>query len=159
MLSKEGVFLGLDWSQTCTIFQASLRGWPLSTLALAFPTKATLLEAAIEGRLLSIPRASPETIYKYFPDSDKSVKGHTEQQWQGVRSTEEDPNQVKREKDIHIKVWDLRETIYSNQTGRFPFKSYQSYCYVMIMVETVKRSCNNSVLMVCYTTEKFRVER
>ena len=102
---------------------------------LGFPTKATLLEAAREGRLLGIPFASPENIHKYFPESDETAKGHMEQQRQGVRSTKEEEKQIKREKDIQIKVWDLKSTTYSDQTGRFPFKSYQGYRYLMIMVE------------------------
>ena len=36
-------------------------------------------QAAMQGRLVGIPFATPENIYKYFPDSDETAKGHTEQ--------------------------------------------------------------------------------
>ena len=91
---------------------------------LGFPTKATLLEAARKGRLLGIPFTSPENISSYCPESDETAKGHMEQQRQGVRLTKEEQAQQKQEHDVHVKVWDLRETTYSDQAGRFPFKSY-----------------------------------
>lgn len=50
-------------------------------------------------------------------------------------SMKEEPKQAKKEKNVHIKVRDRRETTYSDQTGCFSFKSYHSYCYLMIMVD------------------------
>ena len=105
---------------------------------LGFPTKATLLEAAREGRLIGIPFATPENIHKYFPESDETAKGHMEQQRQGVRSTKEAEQVTKESKkvqDVHVQVWNLRDTTYSDQTGRFPFTSYRGFKYLMVMVE------------------------
>lgn len=55
--------------------------------ALGFPKKATLLTAAKHGNLTTFPGLTVENITKYFPESDKTQKGHMKQQKQGVRCT------------------------------------------------------------------------
>ena len=107
---------------------------------LGFPTKATMIDAAREGRLVGIPFASVENIHRHFPESDETAKGHMEQQRQGVRSTKEQSHERTKERDVHVQVWDLRRTSYSDQTGRFPFRSYRRYRYLMVMVE-IDSSC------------------
>ena len=41
----------------------------------------------------------------------------------------------KKEQDVYVKVWDLKHTTYSDQTGRLPFSSYAGHKYLMVMVE------------------------
>ena len=82
-----------------------------------------------------------------FPESDETQKGHMKSQRQGVRSTQEKEqsenekeNDVpeepkKRHKDVAIKVWDVKEKIFTNQIGKFPFQSVGGHIYLMVMVE------------------------
>ena len=94
-----------------------------------------MIDTAREGRLVGIPFASVENIHRHFPESDETAKGHMEQQRQGIRSTKEKSHERTKERDVHVQVWDLRRTSYSDQTGRFPFQSYRRYRYLMVMVE------------------------
>ena len=85
-----------------------------------------------------------ENINKYFPESEKTVKGHINQQRQGVRSTKpkdfQKPNASseigKKERDVYMKfvdLWNPKETIYTDQTGAFPATAQSEASYVMIM--------------------------
>ena len=79
--------------------------------------------------------------------------GHLDAKRAGTRSTknkfqsvslptasEEDfkPLLGKKNRDVYIKMvetWDMKNTIYSDQTGKFPVKSRVGNRYIMIMVE------------------------
>ena len=64
---------------------------------------------------------------------------------QGVRSTQnqepegeeasptEEPK--KKHKDVYCKVWEPKEKIFTDQTGKFPYQSVEGHRYMMIMVE------------------------
>ena len=54
---------------------------------LGTPTRATLLNAAQHGNLITFPGMTPENISPHFPKSDETQKGHMKQTKQGVRST------------------------------------------------------------------------
>jgi len=41
----------------------------------------------------------------------------------------------KKERDVYTKVYDVRETIFSDQTGQFPKRSLSGNKYIMVMVE------------------------
>ncbi len=82
-------------------------------------------------------------LHKYFPDSDKTQKGHMKGQRQGIRSAKqkaldhlvdlekivkikvepgtEVPSPAKRFNDIFVCVEDLAESIHSDQTDVFPY--------------------------------------
>ena len=93
-----------------------------------------------------------ENVSKHFPQSEETVKGHMNHQRQGVRSTqpktraeqasepvELDSSQEigKKERDVYSKVvdlWDMKGTIYTDQTGKFPTKARSGSRYIMIMV-------------------------
>ena len=72
------------------------------------------------------------------------------QQMQGVRSTKardanstpaapetpSDPPEPKTcHNDVYVKVWDTKEKVYTDQTGKFPFQSVSGNRYLMVMVE------------------------
>ncbi|KAL7542018.1 hypothetical protein ACHAWF_007069, partial [Thalassiosira exigua] len=105
---------------------------------LGFPTKAAMLSATRAGRLLTIPFATVANINEFYPETNEMPKGHLDQQRQGVRSTREtnednikamELSGAKKEHDVYVKVWDLRETTYSDQTGVFRFRSYRGHRY------------------------------
>ena len=41
---------------------------------------------------------------------------------------------IKKEHDVYVKVLDLKETIYTNQTGQFPFTSSEGNRYIMVAI-------------------------
>jgi hypothetical protein len=113
--------------------------------SLGFPTKAAMLDAAASGRLVGIPFATVTNIRKFYPETKATPKGHLDQQQQGVRSTKAAQSQgvnsrktgiqLTPERDVHVAVWELKHTTYSDQTGRFPYTSYKGNKYVMVLVE------------------------
>ena len=80
---------------------------------------------------------------KYYPETVETPKGHLNQTRKGARSTKEKPFeeydttelQGKKKKDVYIKVYNVRETIFSDQTGKFPTRSKSGNKYIMVMVE------------------------
>jgi hypothetical protein len=83
-------------------------------------------------------------VKKYYPETTEPTKGHLNQSCKNVRSTKSKPkpfeiaNTIKRkgkkEHDIYTKVYNVRETIYSNQTGQLPTRSLSGNKQIMIMV-------------------------
>ena len=115
--------------------------------ALGFPTKATWLKAIRLGNFVGWPLVTVENVSAHYPETDETPKGHMNAQRQGVRSTKpkasadfetaSDAKQArgKKEQDVYFKVYDMKHTIYSDQTGRFPVQSKSGNKYVMVMVE------------------------
>ena len=114
--------------------------------ALGFPTKATMIKAIRNGWLIGWPGLTIENVNTFFPESDATHKGHMKAQRQGVRSTKEkekstdseenkSPAAGKREKDVFIKIWDTKEKMFTDQTGKFPYQSVNGNRYLMVMVE------------------------
>ena len=110
-----------------------------------FPTKSTWLKAIRKGNFVGWPLLTVENVNKYFPESEETQFGHLSQQRQGLRSTkvkQQDIEEVdksltvgKKERDVYCKVYELKETIYSDQTGKFPTRSSRGNSYIMVMIE------------------------
>ena len=91
------------------------------------------------GNFSTWPLLTQHNISKHFPKSNKTIMGHTNQQWQGVRSTKTPTKQLqadvilppitehsteRQDKDTIITgVYALTNTIYSDQMGRLPYRS------------------------------------
>ena len=143
--------------------------------ALGFPTKETLLAAARANFLTSWPSLNVRNIAKHFPESDETQKGHMRHQRKGLRSTkvpilqanvteeqrktyEDELKTLKlKEKDIYVTVWEEKELIYTDQTGKFPHTSSRGNKYVMvlyyidgsyIMMEPMKSRHENKMIRV-----------
>ena len=119
--------------------------------ALGFPSKETLLAASRLGFLTSWPGLNVTSINKHFPESVETQKGHMKHQRQGVRSTKTQQlqadattqEQVELEKqlkalkqkhrDIFIRVYEEKELVYSDQTGKFPTTSSRGNKYLMVL--------------------------
>ncbi len=54
-----------------------------------FPTKATFIDAVRNGNYSTWLKLTVTLINRYFPDSDKMIKGHLKGQCQGIRSTKQ----------------------------------------------------------------------
>ena len=70
---------------------------------------------------------------KYYPETTKTPKGHLNQSRKNVRSTktkpkpleEDDTNTLRGQKirDVYTEVYDVRNTVFSDQTGKLPTRS------------------------------------
>ena len=113
--------------------------------SLGYPMAATWLKACRAGNLVGFPFADVKYIRKYFPENDETAAGHMQRQRANVRSTRKAPVPLetidttaltgKKDGDVYIKVYEAKETLYTDQTGRFPVASRSGNRYIMVMVE------------------------
>jgi hypothetical protein len=119
--------------------------------ALGFPAKETMLAAVRAGFLTSWPGLNVTAINKHFPESVETQKGHMKHQRQGIRSTKVpivQPNVTEEERiaieqalktikqkqrDIYVDIWEEKELVYSDQTGKFPTTSSRGNKYLMVL--------------------------
>jgi hypothetical protein len=123
--------------------------------AASFPPKSTWLKAVRQGNYSTWPLINVNNVAKYFPESVETQMGHMQGQRQGVHSTcpvdapgtindGNPPNitvpvsnpastaQIVAH-DVLIRGIDLKDTMYTDRTGHFPFISSLSNCYIMIL--------------------------
>jgi hypothetical protein len=108
-----------------------------------YPVKSTWLKAVKAGNYIGWPLLTKQTVRKYYPETTEMPKGHLNQARKNVRSTEPKPieeihsNQLrgKKVKDIYVKVYDVCETVFTDQTGQFPTRSQSMNKYIMVMVD------------------------
>jgi hypothetical protein len=104
--------------------------------AVGFPTKQSWLRAIRRGNYYFWPLINLKNVAWHFPESEETQKGHMRGQRQGVRFTKKKrwdadvtsfpiepspqitPHICKG--DIMIFNYDLKSTMYTNQTGLFP---------------------------------------
>jgi hypothetical protein len=84
-------------------------------------------------------------VHKHFPQSGEMQQEHMRIQRQGVCSTKTarcttpvtpslaTPSHTMH--DVYIKMYDTRETVYSDQTGKFPLTSSKGNRYQMILLK------------------------
>jgi hypothetical protein len=113
--------------------------------AAGFPTKPSWLKAIRRGNYNSWPLINVKNVAKYFPESEETQKGHIQGQCQGVRSTKRTESTLAKDnkdlnapphdskRDFLITVYNLRNTIYTDQTGKFPHISSLGNQYIMIL--------------------------
>jgi hypothetical protein len=108
-----------------------------------YPVKSTWIKAIRAGNYIGWPLLTEQNVKKYYPETTETPKGHLNQTRKNVRSTKPKPleethsNQLRgrKVKDIFVKVYDVRETVFTDQTGQFPTKSQSGNKYIMIMVD------------------------
>jgi hypothetical protein len=99
-----------------------------------FPVKSTWIKAVKAGNFVGWPLLTKKNIAKYYPETDETPKGHMNQTRKNVRSTKakRQPLEVcntaaslkgQKVQDVFVKTYDVRETIFSDQTGKFPTQS------------------------------------
>ena len=92
-----------------------------------YPVKSTWLKAVHAGNFHGWPLLTAANIRKYYPETVKTPKGHMNQTRKNVRSTKakafEECNSSKlygkKKQDIYTQVYEVRETVFSDQTGQF----------------------------------------
>ena len=110
-----------------------------------YPVKSTWIKAIKAGNYNGWPLLNERNAAKYYPETSETPKGHMNQTRKNVRSTKPKPTplevpnnttlQGKKVRDVFLKIYDVRNTVFSDQTGRFPTTSQSGNKYIMVMVE------------------------
>eukprot|EP00804_Cyclotella_cryptica_P009107 CCRYP_003191-RB/>CCRYP_003191-RB protein AED:0.38 eAED:0.33 QI:0/-1/0/1/-1/1/1/0/471 len=109
-----------------------------------YPVKSTWTKAIKASNFHGWPLLTAKHVLKYYPETVKTPKGHLNQTRKNVCSTKpkhpfEELHSTKlhgkKERNIYTKVYDTRETTFTDQTGKFPTRSQAGNQYVMIMVK------------------------
>ena len=107
-----------------------------------YPVKSTWLKAVKAGNYVGWPMLTERNVQKYYPETSETAKGHMNQTRKNVRSTRSkmetcDTSQLrgKKMRDVYITSYNVRETMFSDQTGQFPTRSQRGNKYIMVMVE------------------------
>jgi hypothetical protein len=111
-----------------------------------YPVKSTWIKAVKAGNFVGWPLLTEKNIAKYYPETEETPKGHMNQTCKNVRSTKpkRQPLEVchtaaslrgRKVQDVYVKTYDVRETIFSDQTGKFPTQSQRGNKYDMVLVE------------------------
>ena len=104
-----------------------------------FPIKSTFLKIIQKGNYLTWTLINVKNVNKKFPESEETQKVHLRNQYQGLRSTKK-PNSttdlnsayiielpiIEKRKYIYTITYNTRETIFSDQTGKFPHTRWLS---------------------------------
>eukprot|EP00804_Cyclotella_cryptica_P003566 CCRYP_002170-RA/>CCRYP_002170-RA protein AED:0.36 eAED:0.36 QI:0/0/0/1/0/0/3/0/313 len=103
---------------------------------------STWIKTIKAGNFHGWPLLSTTNALKYYPETAETPKGHLNQTRMNVCSTKpkhpfEELHSTKlhghKERNIYTKVYNTRETIFTDQTGKFPTCSQDSHQYIMIM--------------------------
>ncbi len=85
-------------------------------------------------------------VNRHFPELEETHKGHMKKQWQNIRSmrvketstaaeNDSPPTVQKKEHDVYIQIFNVEETMHTDQTGCFPANSSSGNKYIMMLVE------------------------
>ena len=110
--------------------------------------KSTWMKAIRAGNFVGWPLLTVENVHKHYPETEETPKVHLNQSRHRVRSTkykatplptievtDSEKLRGKKERYLYTKVYEAKLTIYSDQTGRFPYYSKRGYKYIMVMVD------------------------
>ena len=97
-----------------------------------YPAKSTWIKAIRAGNYVGWPLLTVKNVHRHYPETEETAKGHTNQSPAGTRSTKPKPEPLleptpeelkpllnKKERDVYIKVWNCKGTVYTDQTGKF----------------------------------------
>jgi hypothetical protein len=111
--------------------------------AAGFLVEKTWLKVIWRGNYNSWPLINITNVACHFLESEEMQKGHMRSQQQGVRSTKKKPLDAfpdtptipphESKRDIFIRIYKLKKTMYSNQTGCFPKVSSLGNKYIMVI--------------------------
>ena len=110
-----------------------------------FLVKSIQITAIKSGNDIDWLLLNKKSVAKYYPETVEIPNGPLNQTRKNVRSTQlalfpleiSDATtlQGKNQRDVYTKVYDVRNTIFSDQTGQFLKKSQRGNKYLMVMVE------------------------
>ena len=112
------------------------------------PTKSTQVKANRLGNYTTWTGLTIKDTNKYFPEADKTQKRHIRQIRLRVISKRENTQVLqpasegkninittKNHYNIYVKLTDMKNTIYNDQTCKLPVSSRRGHKYIMILCE------------------------
>jgi hypothetical protein len=104
------------------------------------PTKSAMLQAVIDGHLITWPGLTEEAINKHLKLTPATAMGHMNQRRQNIRSTSKAPieKQPTPDTDLGTKTHLMYAVVvdqgqlYTDLTGKFPVRSSKGNSYVMV---------------------------
>ena len=110
-----------------------------------YPVKSTWIKSIKTGNYVGWLMLNKRKIARYYPETNDTPKCHLNQSRKNVRSTKLKRIPLKipkkatlpgqKSRDIYTSVYEIRNTVFSNQTGQFPTLSQRGNKYIMVMVE------------------------
>ncbi|KAL7544208.1 hypothetical protein ACHAWF_007592 [Thalassiosira exigua] len=110
-----------------------------------YPVKSTWLKAVKAGNFQGWPVLNERNVNKYYPDTAETQKGHMNQTRKNVRSTKPKQHAFEEVKDgrlrgqkvrdVYTAFYDVRETLFSDQTVQFPTRSLSGNRHIMVAVD------------------------
>jgi hypothetical protein len=110
-----------------------------------YPVKSTWIKAVQAGNFIGRPLLTVKNLQKYYLKTTETPKGHLNQAQKNVGSTKVKAQPFKdvqshllrgrKVKDIYTTVYDVYNTVFTDQTGKFPQRSQSGNAYIMVMVE------------------------
>ncbi|KAL7508361.1 hypothetical protein ACHAXN_006033 [Cyclotella atomus] len=104
-----------------------------------YPVRFTWIKAVKAGNFIRWPLLTEKNIAKYYTETDETPKGHMNQ----TRKNYSETTRHKKEQDVFVKTYDVGETIFSDQTGKYPVQSQRGNKYIMVIAEID----SNAILM------------
>ena len=118
--------------------------------ACGYPAKSTWIKAIRNGNYAGWPLLSVKNVHKHYPETDETPMGRLNQSRANVRLTNKKrvplpeatasalaPLVGKKKRDVYMKIvdtHDIKNTIYSDQTGKIPVRARSGNRYIMVMV-------------------------
>ena len=141
--------------------------------------KSTWLKAIRNNHYIGWPLLNVTNVGRHYPKTIKTPRGQLNQAPANVRLTKPKPAPFedvsaeelakafnKKERDVFIKIWDVEETVHSNQIGKFWVQSQTRNKYIMIMTHidssavlaepTKKRTAKEMIRAYCALLAKLR---
>ncbi len=112
--------------------------------AAGFPTKDSWVKAIKNGNYNTWPGLTVDNVNKHFPESVETQKGHMKKQRQNVRSTKQVVDLLSEDEELTrsvtkhslvIKIFNAADTVYTDQTGKFPVQSSRGNTSLMVMYD------------------------
>ena len=110
-----------------------------------YPVKCTWAKSIKAGNYIGWQMLTERNVSRYYPETNKTPKGYLNQSRKNVRSTKpkctplEVPKiatlQGHKVRYVYTSVYEVRNTVFSNQTGQFPTRSQRGNYYIMVMVK------------------------
>ena len=134
-----------------------------------YPVKSTWLKAIHNNHYVGWSLLNVTNVHRYYPETVETPRGHLNQTPANVRSSkpklapfkEASAGEFakafnKKEGDVFIKIWDVEETVHSNQTGKFRVQSQKRNNYIMIMTHIDSSAVRAELMENCSTKEMIK---
>ena len=111
-----------------------------------YPIQSTWNKAIKKGNFSTWPGLNAKAAKKYYPEVNATMEGHMNDIHQGIKSTQPKDKQplpttpsvpqepLQKEHDVFFKIIDLKETVYTYQTGKFTYLSSKGNRYIMVAI-------------------------